>query len=669
MKQKTIIRPLGATLLAFALGQTFAAAPERPLIPVAKAEEVTPLCDKGLADLRQRVVVLEKKPLPKPADAKKVFAEWNDLQIAIEDLQGPVEIWNNMSPDKEVRTKSEACLVEISKFGTDLFQSEKLYKRFKVVKPGDAVEKKVRQDALENFEDTGVALPSAKRAKMKDLLNQLELLSQEFARNIRDNNTRLAFTPEEVKGLPADYLARAKRDANGNYLLGFEYPEFNPFMEYSDSDEARKRYQIAFANRGGQRNLDILKQAMALRLEIAHLYKLPSYAHFVTRRRMALTPEAVNHFLGEVKGTVTSVEKKELEELAQFKAAKLGVPPADAKIERWNVSYWQQKLKQERYSIDQNELRKYFPTEASIAWALAISGDLYGVEFKRVDVSTWHEEVRYYDVIDSATKERISGIYLDLFPREGKYSHAAAFPVRGVSTVAHRTPISVLVTNFDRTGLNGDELETLVHEFGHVLHGVLSQTRYVMQAGTSVERDFVEAPSQMYEEWARRKESLQMISSFCKEPCPTISDDMVTRLTAAHNYGRGIRYARQLLYASYDMNLHKETVGDPQQIWTQMESATPLGHVPGSEFPSQFGHLMGGYAAGYYGYMWSEVIALDMLSRYHGKLMDPEVGHMYRKTILSRGSEMKGKDLVKAFLGRPPSSKAFFDEILGKRLH
>jgi len=669
IKPSFMLKPLGAALLAWSMSHAFAAEPERPLIPLLKAEEITPMCERGLADLRQRAAALEKKPLPKPTDAKQVFAEWNELQIAIEDLTGPVEVWNNMSPDPKVRANSEACLVEISKFGTDLFQSERLYKRFKTVKPGDAVERKVREDALENFEDTGVVLPPAKRARMKAILNKLELLSQEFARNLRDNNTRLAFTPDEVKGLPDAYLAHAKRDDKGNYLLGFEYPEYNPFMEYADNAEARKRYQIAFANRGTPRNLELLKEAMALRLEIAHLYKLPSFAHFAIRRRMALKPEAVNHFLDEVKGVVTTVEKKELEELRQYKAEKLGTPLAQTKLERWDVAYWQRKLKKERYSVDQNELRKYFPTEASVDWAMKISGDLYGVEFKRAEVPVWHEEVRYYDVIDSNSGKRIGGIYLDLFPREGKYNHAAAFPIRSVSKVADRTPISVLVTNFNRTGLDGEELETLVHEFGHVLHGVLSSTRYVMQAGTSVERDFVEAPSQMYEEWARRKESLQMISSFCKEPCPTISDDMVTRLTAAHNYGRGIRYARQLLYASYDMALHKNAIGDPLKIWDKMESATPLGHVAGTQFPGQFGHLMGGYAAGYYGYMWSEVIALDMLSRYDGKLMNPEIGHMYRKAILSRGSEMKGNELVKAFLGRAPNNKAFFDEILGKRLH
>jgi thimet oligopeptidase len=527
----------------------------------------------------------------------------------------------------------------------------------------------LQKDLLENFEDSGVSLPAKKRARMKAILDKMEELSQEFARNIRDNNQKLTFTPAEVQGLPPDYLARAKRDPNGNYLLGFEYPEYYPFMEYSDDNDARRRYQIAFNNHGTPKNLFVLKEAIGLRLEMAHLFGLPSYAHYVIRRRMARTPEAVNKFLGEVQGAVTELEKKELEELREYKAQTLKQPLVETAIERWDLNYWQRKIKQARYNLDKNELRKYFPTDASVAWAMSISGTLYGVEFKQVEVPVWNSDVQYYDVFDTATKKRIGGIYLDIFPRDGKYGHAAAFGIRGGSNLTGRTPISALVANFDRVGLDSDELETLVHEFGHVLHGVLSSTRYVAHSGTSVERDFVEAPSQMYEEWARSKESLMLLSSFCKTACPAVDDGLVQRMTASHNYGRGVRYARQLLYASYDMNLHKAKIDDPLATWDQMESATPLGHIPGTQFPGQFGHLMGGYAAGYYGYMWSEVLALDMLSRYDGKLMNPEIGHLYREKILSRGSEMRGDELVRGFLGREPNSKAFFDEISGKRLH
>jgi thimet oligopeptidase len=669
MKYPSTLLPLGATVLALAMGQAVARDAERPLMPILKAEQIASFCDDGLSVLRKQVAAMEKQPKARAGDAKKVFADWNRLQMTVEDVQGPVEMLNNVSPDPQTRSNSEECLLKISKFATDLYQSEKLYARFKVVKPGDAVETKLRKDVMEGFEDTGVSLAPAKRARMKAILEKMEALSQEFARNIRDNNQKLAFTPDEVKGLPADYLARAKRDDKGNYLLGFEYPDYNPFMEYADNADARRRYQIAYANHGTPKNMALLKEAMDLRLEMAGLFDLPSYADYVVRRRMARKPQAVQSFLDEVKVAVTELEKKELEELRAYKAQTLQQPLADTRMDRWDVAYWQQKLKKERYSIDQNELRKYFPTDASVAWALHISGVLYDVEFTPVEAPVWHSDVKYYDVYDRATKKRIAGIYLDLFPREGKYGHAAAWPLRGSSTLADRTPYSVLVTNFDRVGLNGDELETLVHEFGHVLHGVLSATRYVSQSGTSVERDFVEAPSQMFEEWARRKESLALLSSFCKGACPSVDDALLKRMTAAHNFGRGIRYARQLLYASYDMNLHKDGSGDPLAIWSTMEGATPLGHVAGTEFPGQFGHLMGGYAAGYYGYMWSEVLALDMLSPYGDKMMNPEVGHRYRQAVLSRGSEMRASDLVRTFLGREPNSKAFFDEISGKRLN
>jgi thimet oligopeptidase len=669
MKSPFLFLPFGAALLSLSINHAIANDTERPLVPLLKAEEIAPRCDKGLNSLRKDVRAIEREPKTRAADAKKLFADWNNLQIQLEDLQGPVEILNNVSPDQKVRNNAEACLVKLNQFSTSLFQNENLYTRFKGVKPGDPVETKLRKDMLDNFEDAGVSLPPKKRKRMKAIFDRLEVLSQEFARILRDNNQKLTFTEQEVKGLPASYLARAKRDQKGNYLLGFEYPDYIPFMEYSDSSEARQRYQMAFTNRGTPKNLALLKEAMDLRLEVAHLFGLPSYAHYVLRRRMAKTPEAVYQFLDNVKGAVTELEKKELEELRVYKAQSLKQPLAQTKLERWDLAYWQRKLKQERYNLDQNALRKYFPTDAAVPWVMSISSTLYGVSFKKVNVPVWHESAEYYDVIDNKSGARIGGIYLDMFPRDGKYGHAAAFGIRGSSMLAHRTPISVLVANLDRKGLNSEELETLVHEFGHVLHGVLSNTRYVVQAGTSVERDFVEAPSQMYEEWARRKGPLSLLSKFCKPNCPAVDDLLVQRMTAVHNYGRGIRYARQLLYASFDMAIHNDHPGDPLAIWKKMESATPLGYVDGTQFPGQFGHLMGGYAAGYYGYMWSEVLALDMLSRYGDKLMNPEVGHEYRQDILSRGSELSGNDLVHSFLGREPNSKAFFDEISGRRLH
>ena len=545
-------------------------------------------------------------------------------------------------------------------------QREALYQRFLKVKPTAPHARKLKRDLLDEFEDTGVALGADARARAKAILNKLEELNQEFSRNVRENKTRLTFTPEELRGMPQDYLDKAKRDEQGNYLLSFDYPDYIPFQTNADDEAARKRYYIAFQNRGGERNLVILNEITSLRLELAKLYGLPSFAHYVIRRRMAEKPENVSAFLDSVKDAVRELEKREVEEMRALKATAQGNLPAETAVGRWDVFYYQEKIRKSRFAVDQEALRAYFPTLPSVEWALNVASRLYGVKFKLVTVPTWHEDVRYYDVLDARSGRFLSGIYLDLFPRDGKFKHAAAFGVRSSSTKLGSTPVSVLVTNFDRKGLTHDEVKTLFHEFGHVLHGVLSRTDYEPQGGTNVKRDFVEAPSQMFEEWGRRAESIALLRRSCKD-CPVLGPDMIGRLDEARKYGSGVKYSRQHLYAAFDMALAGPTPGDALATWIRMESDTPLGHVEGTQLPGNFTHIAGGYAAGYYGYMWSEVLALDMLSRFGSNIMNSKVGHHFRDTILANGGQVPAQVLVQRFLGRKPSNKAFFAEITGQR--
>ena len=659
---------------------TMAMAPAaRPTLPVWDAATLTQVCKDGLQQLQQQLDALEKLPLESTTKntSTAVFQRWNQLQMAREDIESPVYLLNSVSPDPMVRAAAEPCLLEYNKFGSQLLQNAALYQRLRAAQPIDAVDAKLQKDLLEAFEDTGVALPTEKKQRMQHILEQLEVLRQEFDRNIRDNKTRLSFSAQEVQGLPETYLARVQRDATGNYLLGFDYPDYVPFMENAEDASARQRYQFAFVNRGGARNLEILDAVIRLRHEMAVLFDLPSYADFVLRRRMAGSSPAVHHFLDEVASQVRTIELRDLEELRQTKAEHLDLPLTQVPLQRWDVGYYQERLKRQRYNIDQEALRQYFPTTATLRWALATLSQLYGITFKEAseEVTRWHPDVRYFDVIDNQNQEFLGGIYLDLYPRDGKYSHAAAFAVRGASRLSEkqpRTPISVLVTNFDRQGLNVNELETLMHELGHVMHGVLSRTRYVDQAGTSVERDFVEAPSQMFEEWARRLETMSRIANYCQPACPAVDAQMMQRLDAARKFGRGIQYARQHLYASFDMAVYGRQAGQDKQhdalfIWQKMETATPLGYTPGTAFPGQFSHIVHGYGAGYYGYMWSEVLALDMLSQFADRLMNPLVGQRFRHEILERGSERTGAAMVHDFLQRDPSPQAFFAEISGQR--
>ena len=638
---------------------------ERPSIPLHDAASLTSAAKASLDQARQQFAELEKIPID-AVTPKNFLDAWDRVMTQTEDVLGPASILGSVSTDRALRDAAEEVLVEATTFQAELFQNEELYKRVLALQPATEAQKQFKKDLIESFEDSGVALPQERRGRVREIVAEVEKLNQDFDRNIRDNTTKLKFSPDETRGLPESYLERVEKDADGNIVVGFDYPDYVPFMVNAENADARRRYYVAYMNRGTEENLQILDRIVAMRKELASLYDLPSYAHYVTRRQMSESPEAVEKFLHDVEQAVSTAERADLDQLRALKAEHLGTPLQSTVIERWDQSFYSERLRQQRFSIDQEALRKYFPTIPIVHWVLSVTEKLYGIRFREAEVAAWHEDVLYFDLFEASDDSFIGGIYLDLFPREGKYKHAAAWGVRGVSRKEGRTPISVLVCNFDRSGLTHNELETLFHEFGHVMHGVLSQTDYNTHAGTSVERDFVEAPSQMYEEWARKIESLRTIRESCPDT-PPIDEEIVDRLASARRFGRGINYARQHLYASFDMALASENPQPAMDTWKKMEGSTPMGFVEGTAFPGTFGHIAADYAAGYYGYMWSEVLALDMLSAFGNDIMNVKVGRRFREMILARGGEQPASTMVRNFLGREVDSQAFFEEIVGKR--
>jgi thimet oligopeptidase len=234
------------------------------------------------------------------------------------------------------------------------------------------------------------------------------------------------------------------------------------------------------------------------------------------------------------------------------------------------------------------------------------------------------------------------------------------WPLRGSSTLTGRLPAVALVTNFDRSGLTLDELETLLHEFGHALHAILSSTRYAGQAGTNVKLDFVEAPSQMLEEWAYDARVLALFQAVCAA-CEPVSADLLDRAQRSRSFGKGLQFARQHLYARYDLALHASEAHEPMALWARMEAATPLGHVPGTMFPAAFSHLAGGYGAGYYAYLWSLATAQDLYTAFRADPLDAATGRRYRNKLLAHGGQLEAGVLVTRFLGRAPGNEAFFD--------
>ncbi len=655
--QTTVLAALAACFLSPAM----AAAP-LGAIAQPSAADIPKQCDAAIAVARSRIEKIKTLPLQK-VNAKTVLHAWNVLDMGLQDMGGPVGLLAETSPDPEVRKAAEACDLKLSALPNEYLQSEALFQRVKALKVSDPIDVMARQSILDDFEERGVNLSADKRERAKAIFERLDKLSQDFARAVRDVDTKLAYPEAALQGIPPGALANRVKDAKGNYIFSLDYPEYEAIMSNVQVESTRKEYWTAFQRRGGQDNLALMQEAIKLRLELAQLMGQTNFADWTIKRRMAGSAQAVTRFLDEVQGKVEALERKELDELRVEKVAFTG--DKDAQLKRWDVQFYQQRLKKSRYSVDQNVVRAQFPTDPTIAWMMKVTSTLYGVQFKEnKSLPVWQSDVRAYDVFDSADGKYISSFYLDLFPRDGKYKHAAAFPVRGVSTLAGRTPASVLVTNFSREGFDQRELETLFHEFGHVMHGVLSKTRYTLNAGTGVKRDFVEAPSQMYEDWSRRPESLALFAQVCPT-CKPIDPQLIERMNASRAFGKGIQYARQRLYAAFDMALHTPKVVDPMQAWIDLEAKTPLGYEATTMVPASFGHLMGGYQAGYYGYMWSEVLALDMRSAFAKNAMDTHVGTRYRKLILERGGERPPAELVEAFLQRKSSSEAFFKEISG----
>lgn len=589
-----------------------------------------------------------------------VLASFDRIDHLSGDTLSAISFLGYVHPDKAIREAAQACDLRQQAFGSKLFQNTRILARLKALQPADAIDARLRDDLLAAFEDAGATLAPAARNKARRLNTEMGKLSQDFERRVQEDKTQLAFTEAELEGVSPNVWSKAKRDAQGRVLLGMDYPTYHPVMDTARNARTRERMYRAFHGRAGQPNLVTLGMLTKKRLEYARLFGQKSYADFVLRRRMAGSVERVQAFLGEV-GAVAA--KRELADLADLRAAKAtelqATSPDAVKIERWDQFYYTERVKQQRFALDEERFRRHFPPQASVDFVMALSGKLFGVGFKPIEQSLWHPDAKAYAVTDAASGTTIATLYLDLYPRADKFSHAACWGLRGSSTLVGRLPVAALVTNFDRNGLTIGELETLLHEFGHALHQTLSTTRYATNAGTNVKLDFVEAPSQMLEEWVYDAKVLALFQQVCPE-CEPVPADLLARAVQSRSFAKGLQYARQHLYASYDLALHTAAAPEPMATWAKLEGATPMGYVKGTMLPAGFGHLAGGYGAGYYAYLWSLATAHDLYTAFAADPLSAATGRRYRDTVLANGGQVDPNELVAKVLGRAPNNQAFF---------
>jgi thimet oligopeptidase len=664
---------LAATLLvALASGPTARAAESadapRDVVPFVfavprSAASVAADCAAMLADLRRSQARLAQGGEP-PTLA--LLGELDAMTRREEDTLGPLGLLAAVSPRKAIRDAAEACERELDAFAARLWQDAAVHARLEQVIPVDDIDRRYQREVLDDFGDAGVALPADRQQRVRELREELTRLTQRFERRLREDRTQLAFTPAELDGVPPDVWRRAPRDAQGRLRLGLAQDTVFPLLENATRSATRERMWRAFLSQGGSDNLHTLAALANARRELAQQFGYESYADFVLRRRMAHSEAQAQTFLATVKDAVRQRELADLAELRAEKARHLHQSIDDTVIQRWDVAFYSERLRRARYAVDQEQFRAHFPPEASLRLVFALAERLLGVTVQPLAQREplWHRDARGYVITDTRSKSLLGTLFVDLYPRADKFNHAAVWSFRNASTLAGRRPAAALVVNFNRQGLTLDELETLLHEFGHALHSLLSTTRYAAQGGTNVQLDFVEAPSQMLEDWVYEAQVLALMAPLCAA-CPPVPAALLAQARAARDFGKGIQFSRQHLYARYDLALYGRESADPLALWTHMEADTPLGSVGGTLFPAGFEHIASGYAAGYYGYLWSLVIAEDLRTAFSADRLDAQVGRRYRETVLEQGGQVAPDELLMRFLGRAADSRAFF-ESLGK---
>jgi len=517
--------------------------------------------------------------------------------------------------------------------------------------------------------------------KIEDIKKQSSELGITFQKNLTEVNTVLHFAKGQLPGMSEEFLESLEKNDEGEYGVTLQYPHVFPILQKCKDAATRKKVSDAFGSRCKEDNSIILQKLVDLRREKATILGYDTHAAFIQEMRMAEKPSNVKSFLSNIADKMQPLGKSDLELMRQMKKKECEQSNIDydGKINMWDLKYFSTQIEEEKYKVDQNKLKEYFPMETVTKGLLDIYEHLLSLKYEKVEnAATWHEDVMLYKVIDNATTNVIGHFYLDLYPRKGKYGHAACFgliPGCLKADGTRQTAVAAMVSNFTKPTptspslLLHDEVVTYFHEFGHVMHQICAEANYSMFAGTAVERDFVEAPSQMLENWCWEIEPLKQMSGHYKTK-ESLPMDMMTSLIKSRHANTGVFYLRQISLASLDLELHTmKTTPDVAKVYD--EACKKYLGIPASEgtcMPASFGHLAGGYDAQYYGYMWAEVSCFDMFySRFKKEgIMNPEVGLDYRRKILKPGGSIDANDMLKNFLGREPKQDAFLNFVLQK---
>lgn len=623
-------------------------------LPTAGAalDWVARTCDGGLDEARSLVTSFKSSP---PADTLAALHAWNDIHVALANAAGIAGVYAEADPSSAVRDAAETAMQRLDAYSTELGMDPELFAILSSLDASslDDPAQRFLEHTLRDFRRSGVDQDEPTRKRLSELA-ELELkASQQHSKNIREGVRAITVPPAALTGMPQDWLDAHPAGDDGLVTVTTDYPDAIPLITFCGDASTRMAMTLERLNVAWPANDAVLQQLLELRAEHAKLLGYDTWADFDAEVKMIGNASAIGEFIDKI--TDAAAESAERDKAVVLQRLQQDVPEA-TDISSADLTYYSELVRKEQYAVDAQQVRTYFSFEKVRQGLLDVTGRLFGISFEPVDAVTWDAAVASYDVV--RVGERIGRIYLDLHPRDGKYKHAAQFDLRG-GLRGRQLPEGVLMCNFGRGLMEHGEVVTLFHEFGHLIHHVLGgDQEWISFTGVATEWDFVEAPSQMLEEWAWDADVLATFAT--NEAAETIPADLVAKMRRADDFGKGFQARTQMFYAALSLNLHLRRYDDLTAVVRDLQAKySVFRYVPDTHFHCAFGHL-DGYSSGYYTYMWSLVIAKDMFSAFDtADLYNADVAGCYRDKVLVPGGSKDAADLVADFLGRPYTFDAY----------
>lgn len=614
-------------------------------------------CDRYLTQARALVAELKASP---PADTTEALRAWDEIARSLSNVSSVASLFSEVHPLADVRTTCEKAVQEVQKLDTELGLDRELYDVLAALQPEglDPLATRVLEHTLRDFRRAGVDRDEPTRARITEINERLVLVGQEFSKNIRDDVRSIVVSPDRLTGMPQDWLDAHPVGEDGLVTVTTDYPDLIPLRTFCSDAAARRELTCAFLNQAWPVNEPLLRELFELRQELANLVGYDTWADYDVDVKMIKRGAAIPEFIDRISEAALEPGVRDREVLLE--RMRQDVPGAQ-QIDSADLAFYSEAVRRDHFDVDAQRVRRYFDFAAVRQGLLAVTGRLFGLHYEPVaDAVVWDPDVACYDVHvgADATGERIGRIYLDLHPRESKYKHAAQFDLsRGLA--GRQLAEGVLVCNFPRGLMEHDQVVTLFHEFGHLVHHILAgRGDWVRFSGVATEWDFVEAPSQMLEEWAW---DATILRTFARDADgEQIPEDLVGRMRRADDFGKGFAARTQMFYAAMSYWFHTDRPEDLTAAMRRLQATYSLfPYIEDTHMFTSFGHLEG-YSSGYYTYMWSLVIAKDMFSAFdQDDLFDPAVSGRYRDLVLAPGGSKDAARLVEDFLGRPYTFDAY----------